>query len=164
VSIHCAETAEAVVVDGANGACGPSPSPPLGAALAFAALVALVAALVALRPRRRVAALVLGLALVGAAAPGMRALLGRRGDAPERAGATAAAVARLAAALDGFAARHGRCVEVVREAGDAATPIARLALAPRRSCAAPAPIVLEAGALGGVCAEEGSGLRCGPRP
>lgn len=164
VSDRCAESAEGVVVDGANGACGPPPRPGVGAVAAFLAVLAVAAAIVALRPRRGVAALVLALAIGGAAAPGMRALLETRGDAPERAGSTAATIARLAGALDGFAARHGRCVEVVREAGDAATPIARLALAPRRSCAQPAPIVLEAGALGGVCVEEGGGgLRCGPR-
>ncbi|AKF04679.1 hypothetical protein [Sandaracinus amylolyticus] len=161
----CLDTPAALLLDGANGACGEAR---LGAGTGHVAHVALVLVvaigIAAWLVTRRVSSAarragVVAIALIGAM-PGAYALLALRGDRPTSVRDTARASTALHDRMRAFALRHG-CAHVEDDACDECLPAVRLALAGLR-CDAPATIVLRAGALDARCEEQGDRLVCGP--
>ena len=158
----CMHSVDAVVIHGANGVCevpladGWHPSTLAVLLLALSAVVA--ALLLAYVPRAR--AVLVGLLAI-AALPGLYLLLTERADSPARIARTAEAVEDLHDALRDHARATG-CAAITEAECEACVPIARLALS-APPCGHPRPIALEAGALGGACAPDGEGLRCGAR-
>lgn len=174
----CPSTAERLVIGGANDVCGP----PGTAAPAFRAgtlvLAASLAIAVALTMTRRsgVSRAGLGVLLLGAAvvaAPGARALLVDRADAPLRVGATASTVANLLGDLDGYVSEHHGCVAEIHDDCLACQPLLRFVVPRRVACARrDGRIDLAADTLASAlpspasrpCAVEQGALECGHTP
>ncbi len=167
VDPRCLVTAEALLVDGANGVCGAprhhaGEAPPLPASSLF--VVVFVVAL-AVRLRRplmaRPGALLAGALVVGAL-PGLIAVVAVRADRPFAVGATADRVVHVHDEVTAFARAHGGAF-LRTEAELAVVPIARLALA-RMPENRDAPIDLFEGSLDEGCEEIDGALTCGTPP
>jgi hypothetical protein len=164
----CPSTTAQVIVRGANAVCGikdagvpvrVSTSIVLGAGLGLACALALA--------RRRglgrawIAALVF--AAIAVAAPGARAVLMQRPDAPLRAPASGAEIQRFIDDLSAYAAAHDSCLAEVRNDDCLeCQPVLRFVLPARTPCPHPSGrIILGPDAVARGCAVRGDALECG---
>ncbi len=156
------QTAEQIVLDGANGVTSaPRQHFPDAGLSAGIAAVALVIALLTLR-RRRGTALILG-ALLVAAVPGAVHVLVMRADAPLKRGGLTTTVTGTLTELQARAPWPGAGVQVVREDDDVLFPLTRYAV-PTRASSAGVMLEVRGSALAAQCREEAGRQICGAGP
>lgn len=153
----CLSDLSSLVIEGANGTCGPEAPLAAGVLLALAVTLGLAIAVSSRRPRAS------SILLVGLAIPGWWALRSRA-DMPPRLDDSVAKVAAFSQQIEAFAIAHHRCVALQQVGCDTCDPIVRYAIAPLATCESPAAIVLGDDALSVGCRETGGVLHCGSSP
>ena len=165
----CPSTAQQLLVHGANAVCGVPTTHDVrsyrsAVALGLSASLAIAFAYVLMHRQglspRRIALLLVAAAVI--AAPGLRAVLMDRADAPMHAGETSKQVVALVDQMDSFAAQRNECLKEVRNDCEECQPLVRFVLPVHTACAHPqGRIELRRDALSTGCVVQGDTLECG---